>query len=98
MKVGSLIIYDNEGKIWAFIGDSEGAVLPHNPPVGLPYIITKYGELDGKVVKGVDVENKKLILEDIIRKESEEEKLRKEKEEVENLLLLKADKDLGGIL
>ncbi|MBU5227865.1 hypothetical protein KQI36_14620 [Clostridium senegalense] len=45
-------------------------------------------------------ELKDLIIIDkyIERKETEEEKLRREKEELENQLLLKENKDLGGIL
>lgn len=98
MKRGSLIIYDNNGKAWLNTGDAEGNVLPHAVPVGLPYIITEYGQLDGKIVKGVNVETKKLILEDIPKVETEEEKLRREKEELENQLLLQADNNIGGIL
>lgn len=98
MKRGSLIIYDNEGTIFLNTGDAEGNILPHTLPVGLPYIITKYGELDGKVVKGVGVESKELILEDIIKEESAEEKLLREKQELENQLLLAENKNLGGIL
>lgn len=95
---GSLIIYDNEGKIWVNTGDAEGDILPYTPPSGLPYIITEYGQLDGKIVKGVNVKTKELILEDIPKVETEEERLRREKEELENQLLLAENKNLGGIL
>ncbi|WP_039242561.1 hypothetical protein [Clostridium botulinum] len=78
MKRGSLIIYDNSGKIWINTGDAEGDILPHTLPTGLPYILTEFGELDGKIVKGVDVETKELILEDIPKVETKEEKLNKE--------------------
>ncbi|BDR75750.1 hypothetical protein [Clostridium tetani] len=99
MKRGSLIIYDNEGKVWVNTGDAEGDILPHTLPSGLPYIITEYGQLEGKIVKGVNVETKELILEDIPKVETEEERLRREKEELENQLLLQADNNLdGGIL
>ncbi|BDR86145.1 hypothetical protein [Clostridium tetani] len=99
MKRGSLIIYDNNGKIFLNTGDAEGDILPHTPPFGLPYIITEYGQLDGKIAKGVNVETKELILEDIPKAETEEERLRREKEELENQLLLQADNNLnGGIL
>lgn len=98
MKRGSLIIYDNNGKIFLNTGDAEGDILPHTPPSGLPYIITEYGQLDGKIVKGVNVKTKELILEDIPKVETEEEKLRREKEELENQLLLAENKNLGGIL
>ncbi|AUM88280.1 hypothetical protein FDF50_14735 [Clostridium botulinum] len=99
MKRGSLIIYDNTGKIFLNTGDAEGDLLPHTSPVGLPYIITKFGELDGKIVKGVNVKTKELILEDRPHIETEEEKLKREKQELENQLLLQADNNLdGGIL
>ncbi|WP_434290943.1 hypothetical protein [Clostridium botulinum] len=80
MQRGSLIIYDDTGMIWLNMGDAEGSILPLVPPSGLPYIITKFGELDGKIVKGVDVTvtPHKLILEDRPHIETEEEKLRKE--------------------
>ncbi|HCL4549761.1 hypothetical protein EXM36_02810 [Clostridium botulinum] len=99
MKRGSLIIYDNTGKIWVNTGDAEGYVLPHTLPDGLPYIITEFGELNNKIVKGIDVETKELITEDIPHIETQEERLKREKQELENQLLLQADNNLdGGIL
>lgn len=98
MQRGSLIIYDNKGKIWVNTGDAEGDVLPHEYPSGLPYIETQFGELNEKIVKCVNVETKELILEDIPHIETEEEKLLREKTELENQLLLQADNNLGGIL
>lgn len=65
MQRGSLIIYDHEGRIWANTGDAEGDILPHEYPVGLPYIETQFGELRGKRVLGVDVYTKTLITEDV---------------------------------
>lgn len=87
MQVGSLIIYDNQGTVWVNTGDSEGDILPHIPPVGLPYVITQFGELNGKVLKGVNPQTKELITEDVPKIETEEERLRREKEELENQLL-----------
>ncbi|RXI50205.1 hypothetical protein DP124_12100 [Clostridium tetani] len=98
MKRGSLIIYDNNGKIFLNTGDAEGDILPHTPPSGLPYIITEYGQLEGKIVKGVNVETKELILENIPKAETEEERLRREKQELENQLLMKENETIGGIL
>ncbi|AUM99582.1 hypothetical protein [Clostridium botulinum] len=99
MQRGSLIIYDNTGKIFLNTGDAEGDVLPHTLPDGLPYIITEFGELNNKIVKGIDVETKELITEDIPHIETEEERLKREKQELENQLLLQADNNLdGGIL
>ncbi|APQ77096.1 hypothetical protein [Clostridium botulinum] len=98
MQRGSLIIYDNTGKIFLNTGDAEGDVLPHTLPDGLPYIITEFGQLKGKIAKGVNVETKELILENILHTETEEEKLKREKQELENQLLLKENKETGGIL
>ncbi|APQ68120.1 hypothetical protein RSJ8_2878 [Clostridium botulinum] len=99
MQRGSLIIYDNTGKIFLNTGDAEGDVLPHTVPEGLPYLITEFGQLDNKIVKGIDVETKELITEDIPHIETQEERLKREKQELENQLLLQADNNLdGGIL
>ena len=67
MQRGSLIIYDNEGKIWVNTGDAEGDVLPHTLPAGLPYIETEFGQLKGKRVLSVDVTTKTLVTEDIVQ-------------------------------
>lgn len=42
MQRGSLIIYDNNGKIWINTGDVEGDILHHEYPAGLPYIETQF--------------------------------------------------------
>jgi len=67
MQRGSLIIYDNTGKVWVNTGDAEGEVLTNVPPVGLPYIETQFGELNNKKVLSVDVTSRphKLITQDI---------------------------------
>lgn len=65
MQRGSLIIYDNEGKIFLNTGDAEGDILPHTPPAGLPYIITEFGDLKNKKVIKVDIATKTLVTEDI---------------------------------
>lgn len=98
MKRGSLILYDSEGTIWVNTGDAEGDILPHTLPAGLPYIITEFGKLNGKKVLAVDVMTNTLITEDIPKVETEEERLRREKEELENQLLLKENENVGGIL
>lgn len=89
LERGSLIIYDNNGVIWYNSGDAKGSILPHDPPNGLPYIITEYGELNDKIVKGIDinVEPHKLILEDIPHMETEEEKLKKELLEAQSTIV-----------
>lgn len=83
VKIGSLIIYDNNGKIWVNTGDAGGVINPYTPPEGLPYVITEYGALEGKRVIKVDVETKKLITEDLPIKPTYEE--------LENQLLLGKD-------
>lgn len=90
MQRGSLIIYDNEGKIWLNTGDAEGDVLPYTYPVGLPYIETIFGELKNKRVLRVEVITKTLITEDIETIPTYEE--------LENQILLMADSQSGGIL
>ena len=65
MQRGSLIIYDNNGKIWYNSGDAEGDILPHEYPAGLPYIETAFGELRNKRVLSVDVKTQTLITEDM---------------------------------
>lgn len=101
MQRGSLIIYDNNGKIWVNTGDAEGDVLPHEIPEGLPYILTEFGELDNKIIKGVDVEKKQLILEDAPIIESREGALNRQLLQTQNAFIdLKykelLDKNLGG--
>ncbi|GAA0717278.1 hypothetical protein GCM10008905_02760 [Clostridium malenominatum] len=98
MNRGSLILYDNIGKVWLILGDSEG-VLPYTLPVGIPYIETQFGELDGKIVKGVDISANphKLILEDV-NTETEEQRLQRELLEAqETIINLEYEKLTGGI-
>ncbi|HWQ74702.1 MAG TPA: hypothetical protein VN441_05250 [Syntrophomonas sp.] len=65
MQRGSVIIYDNNGKIWYNSGDAEGDILPNAVPDGLPYIETAFGELAEKRVLSVDVATGTLVTEDI---------------------------------
>lgn len=96
---GSLIIYDNEGTIWFNTGDAIGdGLLSHIPPVGIPYIITEYGYLDGKILKSVNPETKELVFEEIPKMETEEEKLKRELLEAqEQIVNLEYEKLTGGI-
>lgn len=88
MQRGSLIIYDTNGKVWINTGDAEGDILPNEIPVGLPYIETKFGELNNKKVLSVDISvtPHKLVTEDIEVKPSYQD--------LENQLLLAQ----GGLL
>lgn len=84
MQRGSLILYDTTGKIFLNTGDWDGSILPNEIPVGIPYIETQFGELNGKRVISVNVETKTLITEDIITPLSaEQQKIT----ELENKLL-----------
>ena len=95
MQRGSLIIYDNSGKVWVNTGDAEGDILPHTTPDGLPYIETQFGELNGKNIIAVDVENKTLITENIVVPLTADQQ---QIIDLENQLLLAADAAEGGIL
>lgn len=87
MKRGSLIIYDEKGVIWYNSGDAQGDILPHVLPVGIPYILTNFGELENKLIIGVDVKSKTLILKDNPKLETKEEKLLKENDNLQKSLL-----------
>jgi hypothetical protein len=99
MKRGCLIIYDDNGKVWYESGDADdggsGGLPPHAYPVGLPYIETQFGELNGKRLISVDVETKTLVTEDVVVPISSEQlKI----QELENQMLLMVDNEVGGIL
>jgi len=83
MQRGSLIIYDNSGKIWVNTGEAEGDILPNEIPLGLPYIETQFGELNGKRLISVNVETQTLITEDIIIPLTEQQRII----ELENIIL-----------
>lgn len=76
MQRGNLVIYDKTGKIFSQTGEAEGAVLPHEYPVGIPYIEIPFGTMATKRVVRIDVSgpnNHIPILEDIeIQKTPEE--------------------------
>jgi hypothetical protein len=95
MQRGSLIVYDNSGKVWVNTCDAEGDILPHTPPDGLPFIETQFGELNGKRLIAVDVTTKTLITEDIVVPLTAEQQ---QIINLENQLLLAADAAEGGIL
>lgn len=75
MQRGSLIIYDNNGKIWYNTGDAEGNIVPHEYPSGLPYIETEFGKLKNKRLISVDTTTTphKLVVEDMPTQPSYEE-------------------------
>lgn len=55
MKRGNLVIYDVNGKIFSQTGEAEGDVLPHEYPVGIPYIEIPFGTMATKRLTHIDV-------------------------------------------
>jgi len=96
MQRGNLIIYDNEGRIWYQSGEAEGDVLPHEYPVGLPYMEIPFGTMRNKRLIRIDttVEPHQPIFEDIEIEKTPQEII----EELENQILLLEDERVGGIL
>lgn len=80
MKRGSLLIYDNNGVVWFNSGDSEGDVPEHIKPVGLPCIVTNFGELNNVKKFHVDVNKKEIVIEEYFN-------IKPSYEELENQLL-----------
>lgn len=101
MKVGNRIIYDQDGNIIFQSGERRGDTPQPSEIKSLNFIDLVYGEIDytkKRIIK-IDISTKKPITEDIPYIETQEEKLLREKSELENQLLIQADKNLeGGIL
>lgn len=105
MRVGQRIIFD---KITGTIlnGSLEERIdtgmttelLKRIRPANIDYIDLEWGGLDNKILISVNPVTKELITKDIIHIETEEEILRREKEELENQLLLQIDENIGGVL
>lgn len=103
VKYGHRIIYDTKtgfvlnGTLNKMCGD-----LPTNyRPKEIEFIDLDYDNeiLENALEYHVDIATKQIIIDRYIDKEeTEEEKLRREKEELENQLLIEKDKQLGGIL
>ena len=86
MQRGNLIIYDPiTGKIWAQTGETVGDVLPHVPPVGLPYKIIPYGTMETHKLSHVDIETDEPVLIPYEVKISAEEELVTLKAQIEEL-------------
>ncbi|WP_291578662.1 hypothetical protein [Clostridium sp. UBA6640] len=105
MKIGQRIIFDKKtGTILNGCLEERKDTglteekLAYIRPDEIDFIDTGYGQLNGKILKRVDPITKELILEDIPNIETEEEKLRREKEELENQLLLLQDEKTRGLL
>lgn len=89
------IIYDQTGKIWLQTGEATGDILEHDTITELHYIDIEYGSIDytKNRITSIDIENKQPILEEIPVYVSEAEK---EKQELENQLLLLTNQEIGG--
>lgn len=88
MERGNLVIYDPvTGKVWSQTGEAYGDVLPHEYPVGLPYIEIPFGTMVVKNLVSIDVTdptNPIPVFEDVPTFLSPEERIA----ELENQLLL----------
>ena len=105
MQVGQRIIFDKltgtilNGSLEERIDTGMTTeLLSRIRPSDIDYIDIEWGALEGKILLSVNPQTKELITEDIIHLETEEEKLRREKLELENQLLLKENESVGGIL
>ncbi|EQF24671.1 hypothetical protein QEW_2457 [Clostridioides difficile CD160] len=95
MNRANRIIYDQTGKILLQTGEATGDVLEHNEITELNWIDIDYGSIDyakNRVI-GINIETKQPILEEIPVYVSEAEK---EKQELENQLLLLINQEIGG--
>lgn len=105
IEVGRRIIFDTvTGKIILNTGEMQGSVLPREKIVGgLDFIDLPYGQDSDKFMKAksyhVDLDTREVIFDELYSPvETEEEKLRREKAELENQLLIQTNKEVGGIL
>lgn len=87
MQRGNLVIYDLTGKIWSQTGEAEGDILPHEYPVGIPYIEIPFGTMSTKILKYIDTtgEEHKPVFEDFVVEKTEDQK---RIEDLETQLLL----------
>ncbi|BDB02126.1 hypothetical protein [Clostridium botulinum] len=100
LQIGNRIYYDkNTGKVLFQTGEIQGDILPRKVEK-IEYIDLAFGDKTLENVSTFHIENTKIIIDKYMKRiETEEEKLRREKQELENQLLLQADNNLdGGIL
>lgn len=102
MEVGNRIYFNQNGLVLFKTGESSGAVTQHFENEIINYIDLPFGDktLENAQEWHIDVEGKKIVVDKAKENiETEEEKLKREKQELENQLLLQANKELvGGIL
>ncbi|HCQ5969991.1 hypothetical protein KWU72_08410 [Clostridioides difficile] len=95
MNRANRIICDQTGKILLQTGEATGDVLEHDTITELHCIDIPYGSIDytkNRII-GINIETKEPVLEEIPVYISKAEK---EKQELENQLLLITNKELGG--
>lgn len=100
MQIGNRIIYDQDGEIIFQTGEMQGSVLQRKEITSLDFIDLEFGQIDSNkyIIAKIDINTKAPVLEEIPQIETEEERLQREKEELENQLLMMADAEMGGIL
>lgn len=102
MQRGNLVIYDETGKIFSQTGEAEGDILPHDYPVGIPYMEIPYGTASKKRLVSIDISvtPHQPIFGDILYQPSLEERLLKTEADNEMLKLMVAELGLmvgGGL-
>lgn len=102
MKLGNRIYFNQNGQVIHVTGECQGDVIPRLENEIVSYIDLEYGDstLKDAIEWHIDLENKKIVVDKLREKvETEEDKLKREKQELENQLLLQTNKELiGGIL
>ncbi|MBH7955083.1 hypothetical protein I6A67_18100 [Clostridioides difficile] len=95
MDRANRIIYDQTGKILIQTGEATGDILEHDTITELHCIDIEYGSIDytRNRITGINIETKEPILEEIPVYVSE---AKKEKQELENQLLLLTNQEIGG--
>lgn len=85
MNRGNLVTYDLSGRIWSQTGEASGDILPHEYPVGIPWIEIPYGKMATKMLVAIDVsvEPNQPVFEEITKSKTDAERI----EELENQLL-----------
>ncbi|WP_342558769.1 hypothetical protein [Metasolibacillus sp. FSL K6-0083] len=97
MSRGNRVIFNQDGKIIYETGEMFGHVLPHEEITRLYHVDLEYGTIDYSKYRivAIDVETMEPIIEKLPVNETEDQKRIRE---LEDILLLSIDAELGGIL
>lgn len=102
MKLGNRIYFNQNGQVIHVTGECQGDVIARLENEVISYIDLDYGDktIENAIEWHIDLENKKIVVDKLREKaETEADKLKREKQELENQLLLQTNKELvGGIL